>query len=82
MAGPAAGGAVIGMVWPAWLSLATPMKFSLWLANRIATWTGLFYFWKRFRSQRHFWVWLALINVVSLGGLCLVLFWLHVRAVR
>lgn len=65
------------MVWPAWLSIASPLKFSAWLVNRITTWSGLFYFWKRFRAQRLFWVWLILINMFSLGILCLTLFWLH-----
>ena len=70
------------MVWPAWLWIGTRLKFSLWLTNRIATWTGIAYFWKRFRSQRFFWWWLVLMNVVSFGGLCLLFFWLHVRSSR
>ena len=69
-------------MFPAWLWIGTPVKFSLWLANRLATWTGVAYLWRRFRSQRGVWMWLALLNVVSLGGLCLLFFWLHTRSVR
>lgn len=61
------------MVWPHWLWIGTPLKFSLWLLNRLATWTGLLYVWRRRRSKRLFWVWLILINAVSLGALLLVL---------
>ena len=68
------------MVWPAWLSITTPLKFSLWLLNRLATWTGVFYFWKRFRAQRGFWIWITLINVVSLSALVLLFFWLYRRS--
>ena len=65
------------MVWPSWLWIGTPVKFSLWLLNRLATWTGLFYLWRRFRSQRLFWVWFAVINVASLSGLAILFFWLR-----
>ena len=68
------------MIWPAWLSLTSPLKFSVWLLNRLATWTGLLYLWRRWRSRRHAWVWLTLVNLVSLGGLCLALFWLYRRS--
>ncbi len=70
------------MLWPAWLWVGTPLKFSLWLANRVAAWTGLAYVWKRFRAQRHLWLWIALLNVVSLGGLVVLFFWLHAQSVR
>ena len=70
------------MVWPSWLWIGTRLKFVLWLTNRLATWTGITYFWKRFRSQRFFWWWVVLMNAVSFGGLCLVFFWLHVRSSR
>ena len=68
------------MIWPSWLWIGTPAKFFLWVGNRLATWTGSLYFWKRFRSRRAVWVWLLLINTVSLAALALLLFWLHVRA--
>ena len=68
------------MLWPSWLWLSSPLKFSLWLTNRLATWTGLFYFWKRFRATRHFWVWITLINALSLVGLGVVFFWLQARS--
>ncbi len=65
------------MVWPAWLWVGTRLKFSLWLANRLATWTGLVYLWRRLRSRRWFWLWVALANLVSLGVLVAVFFWLR-----
>ncbi len=67
------------MVWPAWLWIGTPLKFWLWFVNRLATWTGVAYLWKRFRSQRLFWVWVSLFNIVSLAGLGVLFFWLHAR---
>ena len=67
------------MMWPGWLWIGTRTKFSLWLGNRIATWTGSFVLWKRWRGRRRMWMWLALLNVASLTLLALVLFWLHVR---
>ncbi len=67
------------MVWPAWLWIGTPLKFTLWLLNRFLTWTGVIYVWRRFRSRKHFWAWLVLLNAVSLGGLGLLFFWLHIR---
>lgn len=65
------------MVWPAWLWIGTPLKFSIWLVNRIATWTGLYYFWSRLRASRVFWLWLVLINVLSWGALALLFFGLQ-----
>lgn len=66
--------------WPSWLWIGTPIKFSVWLVNRLATWTGSFYLWKRIRSKPHFWPSFLLLNLLSLATLCLVLFWLHVRS--
>ena len=68
------------MVWPTWLWIGTPLKFSLWLMNRIATSTGVLYLWRRLRSRRHFWAWFVLVNTVSLGLLVLLFFWIHQRA--
>ncbi len=65
------------MVWPSWLWVGTSLKPCLWLVNRLATWTGVRYFWKRQRSRRSFWVWVILINVVSLAGLGLLFCWLR-----
>ncbi|PIQ83548.1 MAG: hypothetical protein COV75_06930 [Candidatus Omnitrophica bacterium CG11_big_fil_rev_8_21_14_0_20_63_9] len=62
--------------WLGWLWIGTPLKFSLWLANRIATWTGLFLFWKRFRSKQGIWWWIMALNTLSLGALGLLFFWL------
>lgn len=64
-------------MWPAWVGIGTPLTFSLWLVNRLATWTGLIYLWRRVRFRRFAWVWLSLINVASLGALGLVFYWLH-----
>ena len=64
------------MLWHAvtfWLG--SPLKAMLWLGNRLATWTGLFFLWKRFRESRFVWVWLFLINAVSIGGLVMLLRW-------
>ena len=68
------------MAFPGWLWIGTPFKFWLWCLNRLATWTGAFYVWKRFRARRAFWMWIVLLNLVSLSGLVLVFFWLHHRA--
>ena len=65
------------IIWPAWLGIGTPLKFSLWLVNRLATWTGLRYLWKRVRSRRWAWLWIVAVNGASLGFLMLVFFWLH-----
>ena len=67
------------MVWPSWLWIGTPFKLFVWLGNRLLTWTGLYYVWKRFRSRKRFWWWLLLINVVSVGVLIGFFFWLHTR---
>lgn len=64
---------------PSWLWVGTPVKFALWVFNRVATATGVLYFWKRLRASRYFWFWLFLINAVSLGFLVLFFFWLHHR---
>jgi hypothetical protein len=65
------------MVWPAWLAIGTPLKFSLWVFNRLATWTGLRYLSKRRRAHREFWWWVVAVNGVSWGLLILVFSWLH-----
>jgi hypothetical protein len=61
---------------PAWLWLTTPLKFGLWLANRLVTWAGLFWLWRRWRQHRSVWLRLALVNAASLGLLGGVFFWL------
>lgn len=68
------------MVWPSWLWVGTPLKFFLWLGNRCATWIGSFVLWRRWRERRRVWLRLFVINLLSLGGLSLVFFWLHIRA--
>ena len=69
------------MPWPAWLWIGTRSTCFLWLSNRLATWTGSFWFWKRFRGTRRLWVWLLLINATSIALLVWLFFWLHHRAV-
>ena len=68
------------MAWFSWLWIGTPFKFALWLANRVATWTGLFFLWRRWQSRRHAWLWLLLLNAVSFGALALIFFWLRARS--
>ena len=68
------------MIWPSWLWIGTPVKFFLWFGNRLATWTGSFIFWKKFRANRKVWLGLMLINAVSLAGLGGVFYWLHWRS--
>ena len=65
---------------PPWLWISTPLKFSLWLGNRLSTGVGAFFFWRRFRARRLIWVWLFLINAASLSALGLVFFWLYHRS--
>ena len=65
------------MVWPSWLWIGTRLKLSLWLANRLATWTGLVYLWRRLRSRRLFWLWVIIVNLISLGALAFLFLWLH-----
>lgn len=70
------------MLWPSWLWIGTRGKFFMWLGNRVTTWIGSFYVWKRLRVNRNrkVWLWLALINVVSLSALGVLFYWLHVRS--
>ena len=64
---------------PPWLWISTPLKFVLWLGNRLVTWTGSFLFWRRFRARRSVWMWLMLLNMMSLSVLGGLFFWLHHR---
>ena len=74
-------GSIPYMMWPAWLWIGTRSKFALWLSNRLATWTGSFWFVKRFRGKRPLlWLWLFLINAVSFALLVMLLFWLYHRS--
>ena len=59
------------MVWPAWLGA----KIWIWLAHRVTTGPGVFYFWKRWRRHPKFWFWFAAINAVSLASLLALFFW-------
>ena len=65
------------MIWPSWLWVGTPLKFILWLSNRVATWMGSFFLWKRFRARRAIWGWLMFFNIISLSALGLLFFCLH-----
>lgn len=64
------------MLGPLTLWIGTPLKLFLWVINRLATWTGLLYLWRRLRSRRRFWTWFIIINVASLGSLGLLVCWL------
>ena len=68
------------MAWPSWLWVGTPLKFFLWLGNRCVTWIGSLVLWRRWRDRRRVWLRLWCINLLSLGGLGLIFFWLHIRA--
>lgn len=65
--------------WPSWLWISSPVKCVIWLGNRLLTWTGIYYVWRRFRSRRRFWCWFILINLASLSTLIGLFFWLHTR---
>ena len=65
------------MVWPSWLWIGTRLKFSLWALNRLATWTGVIYLWRRLRAHPWRWGLIILVNLLSFGGLILLFFWLH-----
>ncbi len=65
------------MTVPSWLWIGTPLKFSIWFANRVVTWTGAFYVWRRFRRTHRIWFWLIVINAVSLVALVIALFFLR-----
>ncbi|MBI3996221.1 MAG: hypothetical protein HY352_01055 [Candidatus Omnitrophica bacterium] len=67
------------MLLPSWLWIGTPVKVVLWLANRLATWTGSWYFWKRFKGRRRLWLWLLALNALSFTALGGVFYWIHVR---
>ena len=67
---------------PSWLWIGTRLKFSLWVTNRLLTWTGGYYVWKRFRARRDFWVWIIPMNVVSFVALGGLLYWPHLRRVH
>ena len=68
------------MLWPSWLWIGTPTKVTIWLTNRLATWTGVYYFWRRFRTHRYFWPLLITINLASVSALGLIFYWLHTQA--
>ena len=68
------------MPWPAWLWIGTRLKFGVWLSNRMTTWVGSFFVWTKVGSRRQRWLWIAAINVVSLGALVLMFYWLHRRS--
>ena len=70
------------MTVPAWFWISSPLKFFLWLFNRMATWTGSFVLWKRRRSTRRFLIGMIVLNMVSIGILGFIFFWLHTHAIR
>lgn len=70
------------MPWPAWLLIGSPVKLSVWVVNRLATWTSGLYLWKRHRGRRRVWPWLILLQAASLGVLAVVFRWLAWRSAR
>lgn len=65
-----------------WLFLTgSPVKLSLWIGNRLATWTGLIVAWRKLKGSpnrsRAFFKWLMLINAVSLLVLVVALYMLR-----
>ena len=62
----------------------SPIKIAVWVGNRIATWTGLVVMWKRLKGHpqrpKHFFLWLVVINGVSLALLVGLLWWLAHRS--
>jgi hypothetical protein len=65
------------MPWPAWLLLSSPLKIGLWVSNRVATGTSLYFSRRRVRGRRAFWVWCLLLNGASLVALAALFWWLH-----
>ncbi len=68
------------MIAPWAFLINTPLKLAILVGNRLATWTGLFYLWRRVASRRtHGWrtflLWALGINLVSLSLLAGLLFW-------
>ncbi len=59
--------------WMAWW-LGTPIKCLLWLGNRLITGFGLVCVWRRFRAHQWVWPGLIVLNLLSLGGLAIVLY--------
>lgn len=64
------------------LIFSSPLKLTLWMGNRLATWTGLLYVWRRVAHRPQRWrvflVWSVWINLLSLGVMAGVFYWLFV----
>ncbi|MBI3319959.1 MAG: hypothetical protein HYZ89_05180 [Candidatus Omnitrophica bacterium] len=62
------------------LLLGSPLKLMLWAGNRLATWTGLLYLWRRVAKRPQRWrvflVWALWINLLSLSVMAGLLYWL------
>lgn len=63
--------------------LGSPLKVGLWIGNRLVTWTGLLYVWRRVANGpqrwRTFLVWATWINPLSLGVLAGLWYYLLAR---
>lgn len=70
------------MAGPAWWVLLTSWKFSIWAANRAATWTTSWWLWKRHHPGWRRWAWLITLNVVSGAVLFSAWYWLRLRKIR
>ncbi len=65
------------------LLLGSPVKLALWAGNRVATWMGLFFMWRRLKGDPNRWrtflIVGGVINLLSLGVLAAVLWALKHR---
>jgi len=63
--------------------LGSPVKLAVWVGNRIAAWTTLGLIWQRIRHDPNrllrFFLWVVMINSVSIGLLFAVYRWWKVR---
>lgn len=52
------------------LLVGSPVRLAIWIGNRVATWTGLFFLWRRLNGSpnrwRRFLVVGSLVNLASL----------------
>ena len=53
--------------------IGSPVKLTVWIGNRLATWTGLAVVWQKVKHapnrSRRFFTWLVALNAVSLLAL-------------
>ena len=65
------------------LVFGSPLKVTMWVGNRLATWTGLAWIWRRLRGHPHrprwFAAWMIVVNVVSYLAFFWGVWWLTHR---